>query len=284
MTRRPLSFCCATCVTACISLAVSRVAGASDPPPPTTKPAAKSLDDELLQGFDTKLSGGIDDKPTADTSKKPAEKSTDKPDQKSTDQEPSDQKAPTKKTAAPVDPLDEQLENSLNGGEDLGSAGEDKNPLARIVVRMRQVQQRLAENKSDSLTQKEQQRISEELKSLIEQLVQQQQQSQASQSEQHQAARDKTKPGNAPPGKGPAGDPDKDPSKGSSSKVRPNHSERPDPAAAREAVKKELDRLHLPDKDSEEMLQGAPDEFLPGHESSIEQYFQRLIEQEDERP
>ena len=49
-------------------------------------------------------------------------------------------------------------------------------------------------------------------------------------------------------------------------------------------VTKELDRLNLPEKDREEMLQAPPDEFLPGHESSIEQYFKRLIEQEDERP
>ena len=55
----------------------------------------------------------------------------------------------------------------------------------------------------------------------------------------------------------------------------------PDPAVMREVVKKELDRLHLPDKDREEMLQAPPDEFLPGHESSIEEYFKRLIEQEE---
>ena len=143
---------------------------------PTTKPAAKSLDDELLQGLDNKLQNGIDDKPAADASKKPAAKTTEKPTDKPAPRVP-DQKPPAENKTSPLlDPLDEQLENSLDAGEDLGSAGEgNRNPLARIVVKMRKVQQRLAQNNSDSLTQNEQKRISDELKSLIDQLAQQQQ-------------------------------------------------------------------------------------------------------------
>jgi len=273
MTRsRTFIRCLTICITASIALAVSRVAPAADPPSRTTKPAAKSLDEELLQGLDTKLQNGIDDKPAANSSKKPEVK-------------PSDKNRPSKKAAPAPDPIDEQLEHSLSGGEDLGSPGEDQNPLARIVVQMRQVQQRLADKKSDGLTQREQKRISEELQSLIAQLAQQQQQQpQNSQASSQQSSRDKPKPGNAPAGKGPPGDPDKQPAKESSPGVRKNRTDRPDPAIAREVEKKELDRLHLPDKDREEMLQGAPDEFLPGHESSIEEYFKRLVEQEDERP
>jgi len=273
--RLPVVF-LATCLTTCIPLAVSQVAPAADPPSPATKPAAKSLDDELLQGLDNKLQGGAADKPAADSAKKPA----DTPAPHAPDQKPSAEKKPSPL----VDPLDEQLENSLNAGEDLGSAGEgQKNPLAKIVVKMRQVQQRLAENKSDSLTQNEQKRISDELKSLVDQLAQQQQQQPSNSSAPQQSSREKPKQGGAPPGHAP-GDPDKQPSRDSSPGVRRNHTDRPDPETAREVVTKELDRLHLPDKDREEMLQAPPDEFLPGHESSIDQYFQRLIEQEDERP
>lgn len=269
----------ATCMAAGIALAASRVAAAPPSTPP--KPAAKSLDEELLEGLDSKLQNGIGEKPAADVAKKPM----DNPSQKAPDQKRPTGNSPTKKTT-PLDPLDEQLERSLSGGEDLGSPSEDeKNPLARIVVQMRQVQQRLADKKSDRLTQGEQRQISDELKALVEQLAQQsqQQQSQNSQSASQQASRDKPKQGNGLPGKAPPGDSAKLPSRDSSTKLRPNHAERPDPAAARDVVRKELDRLHLPDKDREEMLQGAPDEFLPGHESSIEQYFKRLVEQEDER-
>jgi hypothetical protein len=283
MNRSPTLRFLAVYLTALIALAVSRVALAADPPTPAAKPAAKSLDDELLQGLDNKLSNGIDDKPAADSEKKPAAKPTEKPTDKPAPRAP-DQKPSADKKASPlVDPLDEQLENSLDAGEDLGSAGEGNgNPLARIVVKMRKVQQRLAQNNSDSLTQNEQKRISDELKSLIDQLAQQQQQPSNSSTPQ-KSSREKPKQGNAPPGHAP-GDPDKQPARDSSPGVRRNHTDRPDPAAAREVVTKELDRLNLPDKDREAMLQAPPDEFLPGHESSIEQYFKRLIEQEDERP
>jgi hypothetical protein len=284
MNRCPSLNFLATCLSTCIALAVSRVAPAADPPTPATKPAAKSLDDELLQGLDNKLQNGIDDKPATDDSKKPIAKPTEKPADKPAPHAP-DQRPPADQKPSPLlDPLDEQLENSLNAGEDLGSAGEGNgNPLARIVVKMRKVQQRLAQNNSDSLTQNEQKRISDELKSLIDQIAQQQQQQPSNSSAPQQSSRDKPKQGNAPPGHAP-GDPDKQRARDSSPGVRRNHTDRPDPAAAREVVTKELDRLNLPEKDREEMLQAPPDEFLPGHESSIEQYFKRLIEQEDERP
>jgi hypothetical protein len=294
MNRQRFSFALATCLAAAIALAVSRVARAAEPPSPPTAPApaktVQSLDDQLLQGLDNQLLGNIDDKPyqkaatqAAPTEKTPRETA---PTQKTPAAKSSGRTAPAEKSSPLVDPLDEQLSNSLTGGEDLGSPGEDsKNPLARIVVEMRQVQQRLAESKSDNLTQREQQRISDELKSLVDQLVQQQQQQQrqAGQSDSQKTSTAKPKSGNAPPGKSPANSADS-PARNSSTKLRPNHTERPDPALASDAAVKQLDRLHLPEKDRELMQQAPPDVFLPGHESSIEQYFQRLVEQEEERP
>jgi len=265
---------------ASIALAVSRVAAAADPQP-AAKPA-QSLDEQLLQGLDNSLDGKLlgGDKPAAARGKSEG-------DGKATDKNPADAKPSAKKKSPLVDPLDEELENSLSAGEDIGSPGENsKNPLARIVVQMRQVQQRLAESKSDGLTQREQKRISDELKSFIEQLAlqEQQQQSQADPSASQPSSRGNPKQGNAPAGKTPPGDPNKEPSKNSSPSVRKDHTDRPDPALAREAVAKELDRLHLPAKNREEMLQSPPDEFLPGHEESIEQYFKRLVEQEQAGP
>jgi hypothetical protein len=260
-----------TCLSACISLAVSRVAPAAEPPSPATKPAAKSLDEELLQGLDNKLLNGVKEEKPSD----------DNPPQKASSENSRSEKTPSEKK--PLDPLDEQVRDSLSGGEDLGSPGEDQeNPLSRIVVKMRLVQQRLAENKADNLTQKEQQRISEELKSLLDQIIQQQQ-SQAGQNGSQKTSTAKPKSGNAPPGNSP-GNPANSPSRDSSKTLRPNHTDRPDPAAARDVAIKELDLLHLPAKDREQLEQAPPDQFLPGHESSIEQYFQRLIEQEDQRP
>ena len=46
-------------------------------------------------------------------------------------------------------------------------------------------------------------------------------------------------------------------------------------------LSKLVNELKLPEKDREEMLEIAPDQFLPGHESSISRYFQRLIEDEE---
>ena len=54
--------------------------------------------------------------------------------------------------------------------------------------------------------------------------------------------------------------------------------DRPDPAASRRLVEKAIDRLNLPAKDREEMLQAPPDEFLPGYEAVTKRYFERIVE------
>jgi hypothetical protein len=48
-------------------------------------------------------------------------------------------------------------------------------------------------------------------------------------------------------------------------------------------VKKALDGLNLPEKDREQMLQAAPDEFLPDFAFSIRKYFERIVEEEGDK-
>lgn len=309
--RRPiLSAWLAICTALGLSLAVSRVASAAEAAAaaPTAAPsaksldaaksvdAAKSLDDQLLQNLDNNLDGKLLGDSATKTSPSAPPTDTKTPDPKSAaprpeTAKPSAPQPPAKKPSPLVDPLDDELSNSLSAGEDIGSPGEDaKNPLARIVVQMRQVQQRLADSKSDRLTQQEQQRISDELKSLVEQMTKQCQggqcQNPGAPSNSQQASRSTPKPGNpgsgnSGSGKTAAGEPNKNPARNSTPKLRASHTDRPDPTVQRDVVAKELDRLHLPEKDRDAMLEAPPDEFLPGHESSIEEYFKRLVEQED---
>jgi hypothetical protein len=37
----------------------------------------------------------------------------------------------------------------------------------------------------------------------------------------------------------------------------------------------------LPEKERDQMLQGAADEFLPNYEFAIKKYFERIIEEEE---
>ena len=49
-------------------------------------------------------------------------------------------------------------------------------------------------------------------------------------------------------------------------------------------MEKAIDRLNLPAKDREEMLQATPDEFLPGYEAAIKRYFERIVEGDSNNP
>ncbi len=167
------------------------------------------------------------------------------------------------------------------GGEDIGSLGEDahQDPVTRIVRQMRAVQKRLSDPKPDAPTQTQQKKIVEELTKLLDQLASQEPDQSDDSSQKPGSERSKPQQGHGPikssqkPGDSPArestpgmhSDPNSKPEKG----VRP------------ETLSKALDRLNLPAKDRQQMLESDPDEFLPGHESSISRYYQRLIEEEE---
>jgi hypothetical protein len=244
-----------------------------------TPPAAKSsLDEELLKSLDSKPRVGLDDdsashaKPAPSLTTKPAERTAEKP------------SAPPAKAPRPLNPLDEELLKSL-GGEDLGSAGEDlgQNRLTQIVREMRSVEERLAQGNSDPSTQRQQKQIAAELTALTEQLRKQFSQCQGG--SKPSSGKPGSKPGrpNQTAGKSPATDPAKQPARDSTKEVRPNRSDRPDPFVTNELMKKLLDGLNLPEKDREQMLQAAPDDFLPNFEFSIKKYFERIVEEEAEK-
>ncbi len=241
----------------------SRVTAADTAP---SKTAPGSLDDQLLKGLDNPLLHDQPDQPAA----KPAPASK--------------EQGPPAKPAAPAsklaDPLDQQLRESL-GGEDIGQEGEDANPLARIERQMREVQKHLAAEHADSATQAEQQRIAAELATLVKQLAEQQQQQSKSGKSSKQQATDRTKPGKT----GQPADPNsKLPARDSTTELRDPKNVRPDARGIGTLVEKAIDRLHLPDKDREEMLQAPPDEFLPGYEAAIRRYFERIVEDESNNP
>jgi TolA-binding protein len=268
-----------------------------------TAPAPGSLDDQLLKGLDNQLLDDLHDKsnarpkpsPTPIAAEKPVAKTSPKPSPSSAPSggKPADTRKsaekPADKASSNVDPLDESLRNSLSNdldsGEDIGKPAEDSNPLARISRKMRSVAERLGQQHSDERTQRQQQQIAAELESLVKQLAQQQQQEQAAAGGSKQTASVRTKaqqPG-SPPGHSAGPDSDQ-PAHNSSEGVRKPRVDRPDPAASRRLIEKALDRLNLPAKDREEMLQAPPDEFLPGYEAAIKRYFERIVEGDSNNP
>lgn len=268
-----------------------------------TVPAPGSLDDQLLKGLDSQLLDDLHDKPNARPHSSPTPIAGEKP-AKSTAPKPSASPAPSRekpadagksadkpvgKASSATDPLDESLRNSLSNdldsGEDIGKPAEDFNPLARISKRMRSVAERLGQQHSDERTQRQQQQIAAQLESLVKQLAQQQQQEQAAAGGSKQTASVRTKaqqPG-SPPGHSAGPDSDQ-PAHNSSEGVRKPRVDRPDPAASRRLMEKAIDRLNLPAKDREEMLQAPPDEFLPGYEAAIKRYFERIVEGDSNNP
>jgi hypothetical protein len=222
-----------------------------------------SLDDELLKSLGDPTPTA-NDKPAPSPAKQkdiPAEKPT-------ADHESSN-------------PLDEALRKSL--GDNPGSDGEDigENRFTKVAREMRSVQDRLAQSNSDAATQTQQKQIAAELAALVEQLRKQQCSGSKPGSKPPNGASG-TKPGGANSGGGnsPAGDPSNQPARDSTPGVRPNRVEHPDPQATLDLLKKSPDWLKLPERERNQMLQGAGDEFLPSYEFAIKKYFERIIEEE----
>jgi hypothetical protein len=249
--------------------------------------AKSSLDEELLKSLDAKPAESADERQTAAPAKsadKPAEQRAEKPSDAA--DKPTTRSAKSRKL---VGPIDEELRRSL-GGEDIGNASEDigENKLTKIIRQMQSVKERLAKSNSGSATRKEQQQIAAELAALVEQLRKQCSQCQGGECKggsKPSSGKPGSKPGspNQTAGKSPATDTPNNPARNSTTQARPNRSDRPDPMATNDLVKKALDGLNLPEKDREQMLQAAPDEFLPNFEFSIRKYFERIVEEEGDK-
>ena len=226
-------------------------------------PTANSFDDELLKSL-------------GDTPPKANEKSTESPAAKPP-------KVPTEPSAAQHksdNPLDEALRKSL--GDDPGSGGEviGESQFTKVAREMRSVQERLAQSNSDVATQTQQKQIAAELAALVEQMRKQCSGSKSGSKSSNGGSAAKPGGGKSGGGNSPAGDPSNQPARDSTADVRPNRSDRPDPVALRELLTKSPDWLKLPEKERDQMLQGAADEFLPNYEFAIKKYFERIIEEE----
>jgi hypothetical protein len=238
-------------LTAQVAIAGERESASAEKPPPPTS----SLDDELLKSL-----GDAPAKPEQRPATKPAEPPAKKPD--------ADRKSDT--------PLDEALRKSLaddpNEGEDIGET-----QFTKVAREMRSVQEKLAQHNSDTATQAQQKQIATELAALLDQMRKQCSGSKSG----SKSSGGSSKPGGGQKGGNtPASDASNQPARDSSPDVRPNRGVRPDPAATRELLKKSPDWLKLPEKEREQMLQNAADEFLPNYEFAIKKYFERIIEDE----
>jgi hypothetical protein len=72
------------------------------------------------------------------------------------------------------------------------------------------------------------------------------------------------------------------PAQDSTDRIRKNDPRRPDMAEMKNLMKDIWGQL--PEHDREQMLQYAPEQFLPKYELLIEKYYKRLAEQQKDRP
>lgn len=245
--------------------------GAAPPPAPSEKSAEKrTLDEELLDGL------GVAD-PLADldlaSERKTsgADKSATETGDRSANDPPATDDA---RKSAPGD-IDDELLRGLGEGEDV-TFGPGANPLTRLNQRMRDVQQRIADAKSDSETQRLEQDIARELADLIQR--------------NEQACRACQKAGGPPsgrkvaeqPGRQPAnpsetpGNQSDQPARESSAQLRKQKTAPIDPAERRQLLKDVWG--HLPAHLRQQVEQSANEEFLPKYSLEIADYYRALVE------
>lgn len=176
-----------------------------------------------------------------------------------------------------ADGLDDELMRGLEGGEDV-TFGPADNPLVRLNQRMRDVQRRIADAKSDGDTQRLEQDIARELADLIKQA--------------EQACRNCQKKGGPPSttkkaGSEPstreaaapsetAGEPNDEPARESSERLRKDRAASVDPAERRQLLKDVWG--HLPAHLRQQMEQSVNEEFLPKYSVEIAEYYRALVE------
>lgn len=246
-------------------------AGTTPPPAPAEKSAEKrTLDDELLDGL------GVAD-PLADleAASKPktsrADKSVTETGDRSVDGPPTTDHA----KKSPAGDIDDELLRGLGEGEDV-TFDSGANPLTRLNQRMRDVQQRIADAKSDGETQRLEQDIARELADLIQR--------------SEQACRACQKAGGSPtgrkiaeqPGRQPAnpsetaGNQSDQPARESSAQLRKQKTTPIDPAERQELLKDVWG--HLPAHLRQQMEQLANEEFLPQYSLEIADYYRALVD------
>lgn len=225
----------------------------------------QSLDSKLLEDLSSDLLEGLSAEPGSDSSAKAKPQAEANGDQ-------------------PAGPARAKLPETI--GEDIGAAdapADNENPLFRIEQKMRQVEQRLAEQDASESTQNLQQEIAKELAQLLEQLQQQQQQQQNQNSSQQQQQQNQQQQTNSQ-------------QQQNQKQNASNRSNQPASKPARESEERtgkteekikpeDLQELfqrawgNLPAQVRERMRSAAQEQFLPKYETLIEDYYKRLAEE-----
>ena len=156
---------------------------------------------------------------------------------------------------------------------------EDAHPLLEVAQRMRDVQSRLAQEATDEQTTAMQEHIVKQLDILLEQA---RNQALASAEGAPQAAPSMDQQSSPATGEPP--DADRDPTQAPAREAtdKPGAAEsieeRPDPWRTLHAMERLWNQL--PQRQREQLLQMAPEQFLPKYELEIEHYFRRLSEEQ----
>ncbi|HEX4132595.1 MAG TPA: hypothetical protein VHZ24_21360 [Pirellulales bacterium] len=269
-----------------LALAMCLAAGAARADDKTpAKPAASSLDDELLKGL-----GGD---PVAELApQKPASKSA--VDGKPANNEPANNEPSNDKPIHPAErakrkaaqSLDDELLKGLEQekppAEEAAAAGESDNPLSELNRLMREVEQRMRAGRADEETITLHREIVRKLDELIKQAEQSQQQSSSSNS----AGRPKpqgTQPRPQQQPKSSAGQtaaqkPSEKPASDSSEKLTKRKPQQADMAQVREMLKDIWGEL--PPRLRQQMMQSSVEKFVPKYELLIEDYFKTLADEQ----
>ncbi len=185
-----------------------------------------------------------------------------------------------KQSQAPRATDDASLEDRL--ANELGEAAisEDAHPLMAIAGRMRDVQARLAGHPADPQTKAMQQQIVSELDRLLEQ-ARNQTSAGGETSRQAPPAPDR-QPGQTPSGQpgGSERDPRQSPARESADE--PGRADPVKDSSEGQIARRAMETLwnQLPARQREQLLQLAPERFLPKYETEIEEYFRRLSQEQ----
>jgi hypothetical protein len=211
------------------------------------KPNSSPLDDALLKDLDNELLEGAGDLKGGDKSR-PAAPLPEKP------------------------PAGSEAE-----GEDIGAPGHEEDPLVRISEAMRSAENLIPKQAKRTSAEQVQRRIVQDLAALIEQAEKQHAQ-QASSSKQSKSQKTAKRQMVQQPKSGRSGKDSNKPAKDSTDRLSKADAAQPDPQLRRDLLKDMWG--HLPAHAREQMLQNAPEQFLPRYELMIERYYKRLAEEQ----
>jgi hypothetical protein len=218
----------------------------------TKMPASSPLDDALLKDLDNELLEGAGDLKGGDKPR-PAAPAPEKP------------------------PANRKADGGEAEGEDIGAPGHDEDPLMRISEAMRSAENLIPKQVKRATAEQVQRRIVQDLAALIEQAEKQHAQ-QASSSKQSKSQKTAKRQMVQQPKSGRSGKDSNKPAKDSTDRLSKADATEPDPQLRRDLLKDVWG--HLPAHAREQMLQNAPEQFLPQYELMIERYYKRLAEEQ----